>query len=280
MQAFVEERLDVGFDYGAVGGPEWSTDIVVFGSGHEHRNANWTDARGRWELGSRNIGLSDLDYLQAFFRARRGMAQGFRYRDWNDWEALNESLSPDGTPTLQLVKTYTNAGENQVREIRKPVGSTVTLQRNVSPFVDYSLDDTTGIVTLVADWTAAIENITQANPAVVTITGHGRSTGDIIYLADIEGMTELNDAAYTITVIDVDNFSLDGVDSTGFSAYTNGGTAAKYVQPSETLTWSGEFDVPVRFDTDAFRARFEAYRETPKEAIYFLASLPVVEIRL
>ncbi len=280
MQAFVEERLDVGYDYGVVGGPGFSTDVVVFGSGHEHRNANWDNARRRWELGERNINLAKKDYLQAFFAVRRGMAVGFRFKDWLDWQAKGETLSPDGTPTVQLVKTYASAGESNARDIIKPVSGTVSLTHNGSDYTPAAIDTTTGIVTLAAEWSAAIENITQADPAVVTITGHGRSSGEVLYIDGVSGMTEINGQAYSITVIDADTFSLDGVDSTGFGAYTSDGTAYRYVQPSDTLTWSGEFDVPARFDTDEFRARFEAYRKSPEEAIYFLASLPVVEIRL
>ncbi|MBA1147420.1 DUF2460 domain-containing protein [Ectothiorhodospiraceae bacterium WFHF3C12] len=278
MTPFVEERLDMGYDRGAVGGPEFSTDIVEFGSGHEDRNANWDDARGRWELGEREIDRKDLDYLQAFFRARRGRAVGFRYRDWNDYRAQSEALAPDGTPTVQLIKTYASAGESQVREIRKPVAATVTLQRGGATFSAWSLDSTTGIVTLTSDWDAAIESLTQAAPAVVTITGHGRQTGDVLYITGTG--TSLDDAAHAITVIDPDTFSVYGSDTSGDPAYSSGGTAEQYVQPSESLTWSGEFDVPVRFATDEFRARFEAISERQNVALYFLASLPVVEVRV
>lgn len=282
MQAFVEERLDVGIDYGAVGGPQWSTDVVEFGSGFEHRNAHWADARGRWELGERNVTLSDLQYLQTFFRARRGRAQGFRYRDWNDWDVADEALAPDGTPTVQLIKTYSNAGEDQIRDITKPVDGTVSLTRGGSDFTGWSLDTTTGVVTLPADWTGDVTDVTLAAPAVVTVSAHGRSTGDVVYMHDSSGglPASIDGEAWTITVLDADTFELDGSDTTGESfTQTSGNEAFLYVQPDEDLAWSGEFDVPVRFDTDEFRARFEAYRKQPKEAVYFLATLPVVEVR-
>lgn len=51
-------------------------------------------------------------------------------------------------------------------------------------------------------------------------------------------------AATTITV---------DIDSTAYSNYTSGGTVRKFVQPSDVLTWSGEFDVPVRFDIDQMK---------------------------
>lgn len=75
--------------------------------------------------------------------------------------------------------------------------------------------------------TKAISAITQANPAQVTATGHGYTTGDEIYLSSIGGMTELNGENYTITVVDSDNFTLDGINSTGYTSYTSGGTSAR-----------------------------------------------------
>jgi len=54
----------------------------------------------------------------------------------------------------------------------------------------------------------------------------------------------------------------------------------KYPQPSDSMDWSGEFDVPVRFDTDVFSAEFLAVQQGTDEAAFHLASLPVVEIRL
>lgn len=79
----------------------------------------------------------------------------------------------------------------------------------------------------------AISNATQANPCVVTTTlDHNFKTGDEITIIGVSGMTELNDNAYFITVIDENNFSLDGVDSTGFGAYVSGGYATKEVNAS------------------------------------------------
>lgn len=73
-----------------------------------------------------------------------------------------------------------------------------------------------------------ITNITQANPGVVTISGHPYSTGDVILLDGVVGMTEINGGLYTLEYIGANSFSLkdvngDDVDTTGFSAYASGG---------------------------------------------------------
>ncbi len=73
----------------------------------------------------------------------------------------------------------------------------------------------------------AITGITQANPAVVTSVAHGRATGDKMFLEDISGMTELNNRQFTVTVLSVDTYSLDGENSTGYAAYSSGGITSK-----------------------------------------------------
>lgn len=70
----------------------------------------------------------------------------------------------------------------------------------------------------------AITAATQANPVQITAAGHGRTTGDLVQIGDVVGMTQINDKIYTVTVIDADNLTLDGVDGTGFTAYSSGGT--------------------------------------------------------
>ena len=72
-----------------------------------------------------------------------------------------------------------------------------------------------------------ISDITQANPAVVTTveSSHGLSTGDEIHITGVVGMTEVNDRTFVITVVDADEFSLDGEDSTGHGAYVSDGNA-------------------------------------------------------
>lgn len=70
---------------------------------------------------------------------------------------------------------------------------------------------------------AGIEAATQANPVSIQSTGHGLSTGDTINFEGVEGMTELNGLQSKITMIDANNFTLDGVDGSAFTAYTSGG---------------------------------------------------------
>ena len=72
--------------------------------------------------------------------------------------------------------------------------------------------------------TKTITGATQANPCAITIAGHGYTTGQVAMIEGVGGMTQLNSRLYKVTVIDSNTFSLDGVNSTAFGAYTSGGS--------------------------------------------------------
>jgi uncharacterized protein (TIGR02217 family) len=80
MTGFHEVRFPDNIAYGATGGPEFATTVVVTGSGHEKRNVNWAEARGRWDVASGLKKQAQIDELTTFFRARMGKAYGFRFR--------------------------------------------------------------------------------------------------------------------------------------------------------------------------------------------------------
>jgi len=76
----------------------------------------------------------------------------------------------------------------------------------------------------------AITGISGASPAVVSASGHGFEDGDEVRVYDVSGMTEINigtDDIYTVTLSSATQFALAGVDSSGYSAYTSGGTTYK-----------------------------------------------------
>lgn len=68
-----------------------------------------------------------------------------------------------------------------------------------------------------------ITGASQTNPCELDVPGHGYKTGAQVYVNGVQGMTQLNGLYYYITVIDQDSFSLNGIDATGFTAYTSGG---------------------------------------------------------
>ncbi len=89
---------------------------------------------------------------------------------------------------------------------------------------------------LVTDTAENITGITQANPAVVTITGHSFTNGDKIILQSVGGMVELNNREFTVANTTSNTLELSGEDSTSHTAYTSGGTAAKIIEVTTTYT--------------------------------------------
>lgn len=75
--------------------------------------------------------------------------------------------------------------------------------------------------------------ISQANPAVVTAPGHNYSVGDPVYLTGVGGMTQISEQSYVVTATGANTFTLGTVDSSGYPAYTSGGTAIK----NASLNW-------------------------------------------
>ena len=73
-----------------------------------------------------------------------------------------------------------------------------------------------------------ISGATQADPCVITATGHGFSNGDKVSIRGVVGMVELNlETAYTVANKATNTFELTGVDSTGFTEYDSVGVATK-----------------------------------------------------
>lgn len=75
---------------------------------------------------------------------------------------------------------------------------------------------------------STIIDASQTNPVNINAPNHGLSTGSIIYIYGVEGMS-INSGetapSYTITNVDEDNFTLDGIDGTILNPYTGGGAA-------------------------------------------------------
>jgi hypothetical protein len=84
-----------------------------------------------------------------------------------------------------------------------------------------------------------ITGVTNANPAVVTTNTASLINNDQITITGINGMTDLNNNTYTITILSPTTLSLN-VDSTLFGVYTSGGmwttTTLNFTIPAPFLT--------------------------------------------
>lgn len=155
---FHEIRFPANLSFGSVGGPERRTEIVTLANGFEERNTPWAHSRRRYDAGVGLRSLDDVEALIAFFEARRGQLNGFRWKDWADYKScpaskrithLDQEIGRgDGVKRVfQLSKTYVSGLESYQRPILKPVPGTVRVGLADDPqieTIDFEVDTTTG----------------------------------------------------------------------------------------------------------------------------------------
>lgn len=164
MPAFHEVQFPPKISYGAVGGPGFRTSIFQRSSGFEDRNIEWQYARAEYDVAHTIKTQAELDEVRAFFFARRGMAYGFRFKDWSDYKSCSATQQHQfgdqaiGTGTgaltqFQLYKVYPDPVNYYARPIRKPVAGTVLVGVNgvqKTLGTHFTVDTTTGVITFLA----------------------------------------------------------------------------------------------------------------------------------
>lgn len=130
VPAFHDIRFPWSVGIGAEVSQDFSTTVVETASGFESRNANWADARLRYDAGLGVRSEEDLADVLRFHRARGGRAHAFRFRDPLDHSSallgapvtpLDQTQGTGNGLTLRfaLVKRYGDAGGEQVRAITR-----------------------------------------------------------------------------------------------------------------------------------------------------------------
>lgn len=268
--AFDEVQFPTDISRGSRGGPEFSTDIVRVNNGYEVRSAQWQDPLFKFNASYGVKRYNQLQTLHDFFLAVQGQVHGFRYKNWLDYMATNEptgtSVAIDGgafdgvTPRngsrqLQLRRLYSHASRNYTKDIRKPLAANpaVTIRRDTVSFTDFSIDTTTGVITLdltAAEHTQALSADPTSSPIEVTWNSHPLVTGDIIWIEGETVRTGWNSKTWVVTVTGANTFTFSSTDTGGSHS---GGTVYVFPQSPNfvrTFDWSGQFDLPVRFGLD------------------------------
>lgn len=148
--SFDEVQFPTDIAYGSTGGPEFLTDIVVTSGGYEKRNIRWSAPRASYEVNHAPKDQQQLSNLIAFFMARKGKANGFRFKDWSDYNVSAENIGTgDGSQvSFQLIKKYQSGSQIYNREIKKPASATEKIYfDSVLQSSGYTVDYTTGIIT-------------------------------------------------------------------------------------------------------------------------------------
>jgi uncharacterized protein (TIGR02217 family) len=125
-------------------------------------------------------------------------------------------------------------------------------------WTDYTASHTTGLVS----------GLTSQTFQLIKRYTSGSQTLDRKISKPIAAGFVLKDVSTTLTL--TTDYTLNTV--TGVVSTTAPRTAAN-------LNWSGEFDVPMRFDTDALQARIEA-RNAAAGLLHRWEAIPIVEIRV
>lgn len=81
-----------------------------------------------------------------------------------------------------------------------------------------------------------VGGITKASPAIVTVTGHGYTSGDVVifqnlYETAVTGMPQIDGIPFTVTVIDANTFSIPwNTNQTNYTAITGAATGLPTVK--------------------------------------------------
>lgn len=134
MTGFHEIKFPPEVSFKAKSFAEFKTNIVVLNSGNEKRNQQWQNSRKKYEIELKNIGKAEANKIMSFFQARKGKLNGFRFKDWNDFEAKDEEIGTGDGETIeyQLVKNYGDETYNYQRKITKPVEGKLTIKQDGS----------------------------------------------------------------------------------------------------------------------------------------------------
>lgn len=165
---FHDVRFPTKISRGAVSGPSTFTNITAVDSGGEEAVSRWGASRRKADARKGIQHLEDAQEVLAFYIARNGPANSFRFKDWIDyattptgstWTPSDAAVTAtdvllgvgDGSKTqFQLKKEYTSGPTTSVRNITHPVSGTVRASLDdvgKTEGVDFTVNHTTGIIT-------------------------------------------------------------------------------------------------------------------------------------
>lgn len=203
---FMEERFPDCISFGSSGGPGFLTNVVQFDSGIVSVNQEWDSLRARYSVTFETATPEEIKRVEDFFYTAKGRAIGFRFKDWQDYQIVNQNIGVgDGTTTnFQIFKRYISGNTLYDRKITKPL--------------------------------------------IVSSTGQDMQITVDGVLQIVNGEVYVNESLGTLS----------------FTVPPAPGAIVKIAY--------GEFDVPVRFDTDKLDISFDEFRQLSLE-------VPLIEIQ-
>lgn len=245
-------------------------------NGEQQVNVNWTRTIRQYELGVVPMQIAQWQQIEALYEVTDGGAYGMLMRDPKDdtVDASVGKLFPRtnsvnvgaagvgyGVPTYNLMKRYGVTGTSRFkdRKITRPLGIPVIYKNSVPLTLgtadgQFTFNSATGVVTInstgssvgVAAIAGASTVITFSSSAFVALF----AVGDRLWLQSVVGTSAavLNEKSHLITNISGSDITI-AVNTTGLTI--EAGFGSYYPQPDDSLTWAGQFYVPVHFLDDA-----------------------------
>ena len=286
MTTFLESpRFPDNIAFKATVGPSYQTVVNTVYSGRDSSIVAWSQARIKFDVGRRSMNATDTAALDAFFRAVKGRAYRFRIKDWTDFTDGGAGvLTAQATAGVyQLGKLYACGALSETRLIQKPVAGTIVAYRNGAAVgTSYTLDTTTGLLTFSPFASAAVTGVSVGSSTTVTLASalSGLTSGGLLYLSGLTGADAglLNGLQSSVTGVSGAAYTL-AVNTTGKTITAGAGIGAEYPQPTDTLAWTGQFDVPARFDTDEMKKQLMDRQGSGGSLLVDWGSIPIIEVR-
>ena len=264
MADFLEERLDhQKIKMGASFTEQYAVNIVTTSGGNEYRSLIHPFPARTFDISQLLEKSETYNYILALYHRAHGQYAGFRIRCYDEFSsngnigtstAFDQPLLLVSGLIYQAIKQYgTNgtagASGYPYRVIHKPVAGSVKVGIGTTEIrsADWSVNTTTGRITLAANIGHAITGISKATSAVVTLGAHTYVTGMSVNFKSVAGMTQINGMRGFITSYDATTITV-AINTSAFGVYTSGGETNTAPQTGETVSCGYEFDYPVRFN--------------------------------
>lgn len=216
-------------------GAEVAKNLVLTGVGsltlHDPHPTCWADLAAQCFLSEESLGRN---------RAEASQAQLAQLNEAVQISVHSGDITEDLLQGFQVVVLTDSKLEDQLKVgplchkhgVRFLMAETRGLVGRL--FCDFGEDFTVLDPTEVEPMTAAIQDISQGFPGIVTLRGdtkrHSFHDGDLVIFSDIEGMVELNSCSPQSVRVQKDG-SLEIGDTTTFSRYLRGGVVTEVKRP-------------------------------------------------
>lgn len=263
MGAFLEERFPPDINYGSGFREIGAARIVQTAGGNEYRSLDHPFVRCALDVEFSRQRDEVIARIIDLNRRAGGKFRGFRVYNYNDFSTNNYRDTPTAfdqpmmlvsAGVYQLVRWYgdSNLATCARRLIRKPADGTVLVgvAGAAYPTGQWSVDITTGRVTMAANKSRSITGITKASQAVLTVGTNSFAVGESVAISGVAGMTQINGLRALITAKPSSTTIQVAINSVLFSDYVNSGTVQTQPIGGESVTAGCVFDIPMRFDVD------------------------------